>query len=86
MILSAAYALYLYRRVAFGKLEKPELADITDLNPREVAIFVPLVALTILFGIYPAPVLDTSAAAVAALTDQIRTALDPAASALVQLR
>jgi NADH-quinone oxidoreductase subunit M len=69
VILSAAYALWLYRKVIFGKLEKPNLASISDLGYREVAIFAPLVALTILLGVYPKPVLDLSAASVNALLE-----------------
>jgi NADH-quinone oxidoreductase subunit M len=63
-ILSAAYALWLYRRVIFGKLDKPALANILDLSPREIAILAPLVLLTILFGVYPKPVMDVTAASV----------------------
>jgi NADH-quinone oxidoreductase subunit M len=75
VILSAAYALWLYRKVIYGKLEKPSLAAIRDLGPREIAILTPLVALTILFGVYPKPVLDMSAASVAALIDNYHHAL-----------
>jgi NADH-quinone oxidoreductase subunit M len=85
VILSAAYALWLYRRVVFGKLEKRELAAILDLDRRETMTLVPLAVLTILFGIWPAPVLDTSAASVAAMVDHVRAAIEPAA-ALVQSR
>ena len=85
VILSAGYALYLYGRVVFGALEKKELAAITDTNWREVAAFAPLVALTILFGIWPAPILDTSANAVATLVEQTRAALSAGASGLAQL-
>ncbi len=61
VILSAAYALWLYRRVIFGELEKPKPASRSlDLDRREIAIFAPLVVLTILFGFYPAPVLDAT--------------------------
>jgi NADH-quinone oxidoreductase subunit M len=67
VILSAAYALYLYRRVIFGALEKASLADITDLNPREIAIFTPLLLLTIYYGVHPQPVIDASASSVANL-------------------
>jgi NADH-quinone oxidoreductase subunit M len=84
VILSAGYALWLYRRVVFGTLEKKELTSIADLTPREIACFAPLVILTILFGIWPAPILDTSANAVAALTEQLRAALTEAPT-LVQL-
>jgi NADH-quinone oxidoreductase subunit M len=75
VILSAAYALWLYRRVIFGPLEKRSLAGILDLGPREIIIFAPLVALTVLFGVWPAPVLDTSAASVAALMERAHVAL-----------
>src|SRR5205823_1721583 len=68
-ILSAAYALWLYRKVIFGPLTKPTLAAIKDLNYREIITLGPLVVLTILFGIYPKPVIDLSAASVAQLLD-----------------
>jgi NADH-quinone oxidoreductase subunit M len=81
VILSAAYALWLYRKVIFGKLEKPSLAAITDMGWREIAVFAPLVILTILLGVYPKPVLDMSAASVAALLDNYQQALGAAKSA-----
>jgi NADH-quinone oxidoreductase subunit M len=64
VILSAVYALWLYRRVIFGKLEKPSLANILDLSPREIAILAPLVILTVLFGVYPKPLMDPTTASV----------------------
>jgi NADH-quinone oxidoreductase subunit M len=64
VILSAAYALWLYRKVVFGVLDKPALAGIKDLTLREGIILMPLVVLTILFGVYPKPVLDMSSASV----------------------
>ena len=67
IILSALYALTLYRHIIFGKLEKPSLAKITDMNPREIAIMAPLVILTIVLGFYPKPVLDTTSGAVKAM-------------------
>jgi len=81
VILSACYALWLYRKVVFGKLEKPNLAGITDLGYREVAIFVPLLVLTILLGVYPKPVLDISATSVSALIDGYQQAIGAAKSA-----
>jgi NADH-quinone oxidoreductase subunit M len=81
VILSAAYALWLYRKVIFGVLEKPTLAAITDLGGREILIFAPLVILTIAFGIYPKPVLDMSATSVAALLDNYHHALGAPKSA-----
>ena len=74
-ILSAAYALWLYRKVIFGKLEKPSLAAIRDIGWREIAILAPLVALTIWLGVYPKPVLDMSSASVTALIDNYHHAL-----------
>ncbi|HEX3497673.1 MAG TPA: NADH-quinone oxidoreductase subunit M [Methylocella sp.] len=74
-ILSVAYALYLYRRVIFGVLDKPSLASIRDLSWREATVFAPLAALTIFFGVYPAPVLEASAAAISTLIEGYDTAL-----------
>jgi NADH-quinone oxidoreductase subunit M len=74
VILSAAYALWLYRKVIFGVLDKPALAGIKDLTWRESTLFVPLVILTILFGIYPKPVLDMSAASVKQLVSNYSAA------------
>jgi NADH-quinone oxidoreductase subunit M len=64
VVFSAAYALYLYRRVVFGALEKASLATITDLTPREIAIFVPLVLLTIYYGVLPQQILNSTQASV----------------------
>ena len=83
VILSAAYALWLYRKVIFGKLEKPSLAAIRDLGLREAVILAPLVILTILLGIYPRPVLDMSAASVAALIDNFHHAVGGTKAALL---
>jgi NADH-quinone oxidoreductase subunit M len=82
-ILSAAYALWLYRKVIFGKLEKPNLFNIRDLGLREAVILAPLVILTIVFGVYPKPVLDLSAASVAQLMDNYQHALEPIKAAMV---
>jgi len=81
VILSAAYALWLYRKVIFGTLDKPTLASIKDLDYREIITLGPLAALTIAFGIYPKPVLDLSAAAVAQLLDNYHQALGAAKTA-----
>jgi NADH-quinone oxidoreductase subunit M len=81
IILSAAYALWLYRKVIFGALEKPQLAALGDLVPRETLMFAPLVAATILLGVFPTPVLDVSAASVNALLDQYHHAIGAAKSA-----
>jgi len=67
VILSAAYALWLYRRVVMGELLKESLKSITDMTTREKAIFAPLVAMTLLLGIYPALVTDIIGPSVEAL-------------------
>jgi NADH-quinone oxidoreductase subunit M len=74
VILSAAYALWLYRKIVFGALVKPTLATIKDLTFREGLTLAPLVALTILFGVYPKPVLDLSAASVQNLVNNYASA------------
>jgi len=67
VILSACYALWLYRRVIFGPLEKPSLAALNDVTAREILVLAPLVVLVIGFGIYPSAVFDITAASVKAL-------------------
>ncbi len=74
-ILSAAYMLYLYRRVVFGKLVKPALQTIQDLSWREVAILAPLVIITVLMGIYPKPIFEVTSVSVANLIEEHKTAL-----------
>jgi NADH-quinone oxidoreductase subunit M len=75
IILGAAYMLYLYRRVIFGKLTKEDLKSIADMNPREMAVFAPLIILTILMGVYPAPFLEIMEVSVANLVDQHKAAM-----------
>jgi NADH-quinone oxidoreductase subunit M len=74
-ILSAAYALWLYRKIIFGVLDKPSLAAIRDLDYREMITLGPLVALAILLGVFPQPVLNFSAASVTQLIDGYTRAL-----------
>jgi len=83
-ILSAAYMLWLYRKVILGKLEKPSLFNIRDIGWREMVVLAPLVILTIIFGIYPKPVLDLSAASVAQLMDNYQHALAPVQAAMAR--
>jgi NADH-quinone oxidoreductase subunit M len=80
-VLSAAYALWLYRKVIFGMLEKPRLAAIRDLDYREVITLGPLAVITIVLGIFPKPVLDLSAAAVTQLLTNYNHALGAAKTA-----
>ncbi len=80
VILSAAYALWLYRRVVFGALEKESLKGLLDLSLREKFILYPLIALTIFFGVYPAPIFDATAASVDLLVNNYQAALQAAQS------
>ena len=80
IILSAAYALWLYRRVIFGALEKESLRSILDLSGREKLLLYPLIALVIFFGIYPMPVFDVTAASVEQMLHSYTAALDAASS------
>ncbi|MGH1413331.1 MAG: NADH-quinone oxidoreductase subunit M [Pelagimonas sp.] len=75
VILSAGYALWLYRRVVMGDLIKESLKTITDMNLREKAIFAPLVVMTIWMGVYPAPILDRIGPSVTALVQHYDTAV-----------
>jgi len=85
VILSAGYALWLYRKVVFGALVKPSLMSMKDLTLRECVTLFPLIALTILFGVYPKPVLDMSAASVQQLVNNYNTAVTAVkAAALLQ--
>jgi NADH-quinone oxidoreductase subunit M len=81
IILSAGYALWLYRKMIFGRLEKPSLAAVRDLGWREVLILGPLVVLTILLGVVPQPVLDISAASVNHLLENYNAAIKAAQTA-----
>ena len=77
VIFSAGYALWLYRRVVFGQLTKDSLKDIMDLNWREGLILIPLMALVVFFGFYPAPILDATAASTKALVAQFESVVGP---------
>jgi NADH-quinone oxidoreductase subunit M len=75
VILSAVYALTLYRSVVFGELTNPKLTGITDLDWREVAIFAPLVAGTLILGVYPSYVFNLTQTSVDHLVTVYRAAV-----------
>ena len=75
VILSACYALTLYRKISFGELENEALQSITDMNSREIAVIAAPVAATIIFGVWPAPILDLVSASVEALITNYQDAL-----------
>ena len=78
VILSAGYALWLYRRVVFGKLEKSALKHLPDMTPRELATLGPLIVLTVFFGAYPAPILDIFGTSVENLIKPLQQAAEAA--------
>ncbi|MER8389758.1 NADH-quinone oxidoreductase subunit M [Mesorhizobium sp. M1428] len=81
VILSAAYALWLYRKVIFGALTKESLKGLLDLSTREKVIIYPLVALVIFFGVYPAPIFDATAESVKALVTNVTASIGAAQTA-----
>ncbi|EIM29662.1 NADH-quinone oxidoreductase subunit M [Microvirga lotononidis] len=83
VILSAAYALWLYRRVVYGPLDKPALQGIKDLNRREIITFAPLILLIIYYGVQPGPILDAFAAPTDALMTSVQAALATVKTAAV---
>jgi NADH-quinone oxidoreductase subunit M len=83
VILSAGYALWLYARVVFGEMTRPELKAIPDLDRREIALLAPLVLLVIWYGVQPGVILDAFAAPTDALIKSTQAALGAAKTALV---
>jgi NADH-quinone oxidoreductase subunit M len=75
VILSAAYALWLYRRVVYGTLDRPALQGIRDLVPREIVLLAPLVILVIYYGVNPNPILDSFSASTDNLVRSYQAAL-----------
>ena len=59
IIFAAAYMLWLYRRVVFGRIANTELKKMTDLSNIELYIFSSLGFLILFFGVYPEPLLNT---------------------------
>jgi len=82
VILGAAYSLWLYRRVVFGELVKEDLKTMLDVNKREIAIFVPLIAVALWIGIYPDPFLDVMHASVTNLMEQHQASMEMVKSTL----
>ena len=75
MIIGAAYALWLYRRIIFGRITRDDLRSILDLSPREMAVFAPLVVLTIWMGVYPSSFSSFWDATVGAMVEHHQAAL-----------
>ncbi len=86
LVLGAAYMLYLYRRVIFGKLTREDLKGILDVGPREIAMFAPLVLLVLWMGIYPPTFLDPMHASVKGLISNFQVAKNAPANPAVAAR
>ncbi len=69
VILGAAYMLWLYKRVVFGKLVNEDLKQLTDLNKSEIVILISLAIPTLFFGFYPEPLMNTIEVSVKNLID-----------------
>ena len=76
VILAAAYMLWLYRRVALGKITNTEIKDMNDLNKTEIYIFASLIFLTLFFGFYPEPLLNTIDISINNLIDNYKMNID----------
>ena len=76
VVLAAAYMLWLYKRVIFGKMVSSEIKDMKDLNKTEIYVFASLVFLTLFFGIYPEPLFNTIDISVNNLIDNYQTDLN----------
>ena len=76
VVLGAAYMLYVYRRIIFGKLDKENLMSIKDLSYREIIVFAPLIFLVFWMGVYPSPFLDVMSVSVENLITNFNVALN----------
>jgi NADH-quinone oxidoreductase subunit M len=81
VILSASYALWLYRKIVFGALTKENLKGMLDLSGREKAILYPLIVLIIFFGVYPTPIFNVTSASVNALVTNVTASIGSAQTA-----
>ncbi len=82
LILGAAYSLWMYKRVIFGEVANRQVAELTDVNARELLILVLLAAAVMFMGLYPKPFTDLMDASVAQLLQHAAQSKLPAASVL----
>ena len=80
VVLGAAYMLFLYKRVVFGELTKPDVRSMKDINAREIAIFAPLVVLVIWMGVYPSSFLAPMAPSIERVLARFEPLAQPAAA------
>jgi NADH-quinone oxidoreductase subunit M len=71
LVLGATYMLWLYRRVMFGKVNKTEVQSMEPMQMRELGIFVPITILVLVFGVYPAFLLDVMAVSIQLIIDEL---------------
>jgi len=76
VILSAAYALWLYKRVVFGEITNKAIEELKDINTREYMILFPLAILIILFGVYPNMIIELTSASTTNLIENYNVAVD----------
>ena len=76
VVLAATYSLWLYRRIIFGALIKDDLSEMFDLTRREIIIFLPLIILTVLIGLYPKPIINIIEPSTEKIVNQIKMKLD----------
>jgi NADH-quinone oxidoreductase subunit M len=85
IILSAAYMLYLYRRIIFGTITRDDVRAMLDLNWREVAVFAPMVAIVLWMGIYPTSFLRPIQPSIFNLVERVQVAIREEATRVAQL-
>src|SRR5581483_466329 len=84
IILGAAYMLWLFQRMMFGALDKPENQHIADMNRREIAYMVPLVVFMFWIGLYPKPFIRMMEPAVANIVQRVSPGMNQAKPALAK--
>jgi NADH-quinone oxidoreductase subunit M len=84
LVLGAAYSLWMYKRVIFGEVANKHVADLVDVNRRELVILTLLAALVLWMGLYPKPVTDLMDASVAQLLKHVAASKLPLATGAVQ--
>jgi NADH-quinone oxidoreductase subunit M len=82
IILGAAYMLYLYRRVVFGRITKDDVRAMLDLSPREIVVFAPMIAIVLWMGVYPSSFLKPMQPSVANLLERVQVTERGAAAKL----
>ncbi len=73
VVLAAVYMLWMFQRVMYGELDKPENKALKDLSVREIAVMVPIIALIVFIGVFPRPFLRRMDASVQHLIHQVET-------------